>query len=228
MDKNLSGTRLDNPAKRNLELALPIHHSPADWDYQPARGFHLSALQKISSPTALCRPVDGTQGTLGWVFLKELISGNLSEGRITTHFRINPLVDKFWRIYFRTQAKPTTDSPLNSYFIFYTSTGDSVWKRVNGVDTNLFAGTPHTSWAADTWYQIRLTWYLWLTETLEPILRILFDLWEAGAWTNLINFDIANPLWQDTPTNLIGFKNPGDAAAKRFWIDDTVIYRRSA
>jgi hypothetical protein len=212
--------------RRTLVIASRVHHSPEDWDYQAGKEFHLSAVRYISSPTALCLPVSLGGGGDGWVFLKEAVSGNLTEGRIINNVYTTVGTGRHIIYFFRAQAEPAGDKPANCYYLDRAVTYSTLYKIVDGKATIIKSGTG-SNFIINAWNKHRLTWYIWLTETLQPVLRVIFDDWVDGAWLNQLTYDTASPLWQDTPTNLIGMAMCYSSLSTKSWVDDTEIYRRA-
>lgn len=210
-----------------MDKLIPIHHSLADWNFQAGRGFAIGNDRFISPPSALRRPTDATQGTSGNLALKEAVSGNLMDGRLTTYVLSEHAVYRSIVIFFRSQQSPHLGLPANTYR-FTASYASTILDRLTGGSQfDITTGSPPVSWDINEWHRFRFTWYTWLDANLEPILRAIIDQEVNAVWQQLLLWDIANPLWQTSPTNLIGIQLGGSHAGTQVWIDDTLVYKRA-
>lgn len=227
MERTTSPARLDSANRREMGLVVPAHHSLADWNFQAGVGFAISSARFVSSPSALRRPTDATQGSLGRFALKESISGNLLDGRFITFILFEHIALSDFRVYARSQTSPHLANPPNTYY--FTLRPDRVIfsKRVANVEGWLADGLFFPTLTINTWRRFRLTWYTWLDAALEPTLRVIAEHEQAGTWVHIFTHDIASPLWQTSLTNLTGMELMGPDDLRQNWVDDTMVYKRS-
>lgn len=217
---------LDIPNQRDMVKLIPVHHSPADWNFQSGVGFAIDAERFVSPPSALRRPTGSGQGSTGLLTLKESTSGNLKDGRLTTYrLHEHNTYGHFW-LFMRAQTQPTNELPPNCYFFYNLHSTLELWRRVWGANSGLTAIAFDPPQSINTWYRWRYTWYTWLDASLNPVLRFQAERQEAGIWKLWLQYDEPNPRWQDSAINLIGMQLGGYTAITQFWIDDTEIFTR--
>ena len=214
-----------------------IKHSLSDWNF-PSGSLELTALHVISSPTAIRAHTDRTAGYT-WVFLKPSLAPCLTQGRIVSWMWHRSGSSAFPKWAFRAQDLPpgqgaTDNNPANCYQVNIDWSGIAtrifIGYWLDGVWTQLWSGES-ADWASVylTWSKWRVTWYEYVTDTLESYLRIVVEYFEDGAWHEATHFDDNNNRWSGSPANRVGFCLFGLNVADDWYdiLDDTEIWEKS-
>jgi len=151
----------------------------------------------------------------------------LTDGRISTYILREAAGLSQVFVYFRAQTQPYLGLPDNCYFVELSPAFHRLTRRLAASNLVLKEGATPSTPPILTWWRERVTWYTWLDASLEAILRVITDRWYNSTWTNVITWDIANPLWQTAPQNYLGFSMGGTDASNQMWIDDTLVYKRA-
>lgn len=211
-----------------LFLPTAKKHSLEDWDYHNPGNFQIYPTGSGPSPGAAICNRQEDQGYINPSFyLKESFSPDIPEGQIYNwaYFQ-NPGPDHL-RFLFRVQALPTNWHPSNCYECRMGATNWYIYKHVAGVETQLHLQALNNGIPFGAWVRFRLSFWVYYTELLAPILRCHLEQYIAGEWTEEGIYDIINPLWTTSGQNRIGLMMRAKYPDVSAWYDDTEIWKAS-
>ncbi|MBA7659313.1 hypothetical protein ES703_67290 [subsurface metagenome] len=204
-----------------------IHHSLADWTFDPDGNFYIDNSQYVSPPTSLACPHTGGGSVGAWFFLKPALGANIPEGILATYERYLYTTPREVKFFFRSQALPINSRPANTYLFSLLRTTCSLQQWVDNVGINLKIEDLSYTRTSNTWFHHRLTFYTWLNVSLRTVLTVIFETEIGGSWVQQLTHDIIDPLWQGSPTNRVGFAVHGSLLIFRHWVDDTEVWRKT-
>lgn len=210
-----------------MDTLIPVHHSLTDWLFETGKNWFISTVKFVSSPSSLARPNAFYTTIDGHFALKEAVSGNLKDGRAITYFHAERTDIRQLRCIVRAQTSPHLGMPSNCYMFTATQAVGRLTRVVSGSSNTLKEVATPFVWNINTWYRFRFTWYTFFSPSLETTLRLIIEYELAGTWTPWLSYDEANPQWEASATNLLGFwSSNGNTDSRTFW-DDTLVYKRA-
>ena len=199
-----------------------------DWTFQTSALYYAGGAPVISAPTTIARPQAAAGFEPGYVSLKQSVGGDLREGRIISHVLSFDWNSKFHRCYFLAQTDPALGIPANALIWHANVLRGKFIKRVAGVETDL---TIETSWTAHVsgYFGYKISWFNYLSSGMANVQRVIIESAGDGYGTvNTLSVDLDPPLFQASSSNWIGFALWSLTNAKRFQMDNTTVYRRTA
>lgn len=203
---------MDERIERAAPLSLPSHHSQSDWDFANVNWLLDENIYPTEAPS-----IRGT--TPACVMLvKDATSGALSDGRVVSwvYADITSVLTVF---FFRNQIADGGAAATNTYMIYIGETAILLYYYLNG-KASLVESKGHTwSWAADTWYKVRVTWW-----SAGGSIFVRMERWNGDSWERLggdadTDFADANDRWKDNAVNRIGI-----SVCQNRWYDDLEVW----
>lgn len=226
MDITTNHPKLGKLNNRAMDKLIPIHHSLVDWDFQSPHNYYIGVLFKVSPPTALACPNVHNVPVDRYVYLKEAISGILTDGRFTTYTLSRPGIGSalYWWCFFR-QPMPLTQYGTGGYALSFQYNQYRLYKaavliQTQGIVPNL---------AYDIWYRWRISFWTYIDSLLNQLLRVTVELDRGTGFEELGFWDDTSPINQSPPNNRIGFSLYGryqQTGQGTCWIDDTEVFAR--
>lgn len=202
-----------------------IKHSLADWDFRSPTNWVITTAYYVSSPSSLkLGTVDGW--LIGWGYLKTPLGACITNGRFVIQRRPAQGLDQDIDVCYRVQAKPTNRLPADCYYWNIQNTNCALRRRVAGVNTGLGGGAYPNPFPSTGWCRFRITWYEYISATLQKTLRHILDIEVSGAWVQQFLVDDTVNKWFDSLTNRIGFStNAGGTYNPHLCLDNTEIWK---
>jgi len=206
-----------------MNLYLPKHHSLGDWEFEAGNEYFLSDEQYLSAPKALCSPLNITGVHNYYVYLKESVIKNLPNGQFITGFRYHSAIQPI-NIFFRQQP-PLIHTPNQNGYYIYARFQFNTWailKYVGGIGGIEYPGVLAVC-PVDQWHQLKVEFYEYVDENLDPIFHIELFLFYDGDWQSQGYWEDSDPTFGDSDVNRIGFSLYGHDIGSRHWADNTEI-----
>lgn len=202
-------------------LAVPGHHSVADWDFEAGTAFTLSPAQYVSPPSSLY--LYGTTPSMtGRTILCRLPSCQVvAEGEVRSWFRASQTL-RGLNIYFRSQAVLGVANENNCYKMSLRSTFAYFYYNP-GFSSFLLNSIPIT-FSDNTWVHWRVVFWNGIEPGVGPALAV--DLYEevAGLWVKrgATFYHTVND-WKDSATNRLGI-GCTEYINQSYYFDDTELW----
>ena len=203
---------LDQRVERALAAKGRTHFSRTDWDFADSNWTLDETIYHAAAPS-----LRGTS-TGKPALIKNATTGALSDGRLIAWLR-SGVATYLPAIWFRNQQADGGASYSNTYLIYIYNAKIEFYYYLAG-GGNLIDTHAHTwSWAAATWYKIRITWW-----SSADILWVRVERWDGDAWVTLggaadVDFQDPDDRWKDETVNRCGFQY-----YSQWWVDDVEVW----
>ncbi|MBA7669720.1 hypothetical protein ES703_77853 [subsurface metagenome] len=199
-------------------LYLPKeHHSAFDWDMATAL-WALDPLLYVSPPS--CIRYWETIGMNSIQLCKHAGTIKLPEGRIITQNQASH-TSNYLYLTFRNTAPPGSVDLDNCYYLSlrFNLTTMRLYERVAGVNSRYW-DNPRPALQKDTWYKMRLSWWLeW------GILQVRLERWDTDHWLqDGIDITVADPLYGEEDNQRCGIGSDCYSPSYPHFFDDTEIW----
>jgi hypothetical protein len=215
-----------------IELERIKHHSTSDWQFSSSN-WTLDTGTYISAPSSLKWTASQV-----WTILKQSVAGGpIAEGRIVTWYRFaNGAGGLQWGVPFNFRNQTTDGGSILWQFYDLALYGSVIAAgkpqdqasagRVTSSNarTNLGTKTISPSLNPNTWYKLRVAW--WVS---AGVLMIRLEYFDGTDWVKLCDdwADSTNQ-WATSTTNRVSVGGVAcNASPNNTWFDDTEIWARS-
>lgn len=211
---------MKNPA---LGIAPKGHHSVTDFSWFNQSYMILDSGQYVSSPTSLTVPGYQDPAKIAVALLDYPGTVGIPYGRVSTWLRMNHAYS-YPDIYWRNQDSPPVYIPQNSYCLTVYQTGWVVRRKTPGFYFTIGSGSWGGTWALNTWYQIRVSFWPKLVPPNPDQQYIKVEKEDAGIWTQYGSTltDTGNT-WVSSLTSRMGV-GVYNWKGYQCWFDDTTFY----
>ncbi len=201
-----------------------IHHSISDWEFSATPSLYINDQIYVSPPSCLCT-VTRESGTYSPRFyLSDALAHCVPEGKLVTYHQFSKLSFNDITVIFRGQTAPVDDFPDDCYWLRWYETKGSLYRREASINTNLVEGNIEPPLSVNTWHHHRVTWYEYISEMLEHLFRIEYEIYRGGDWQEIFHYDDPLNKWAASSVNRFGLGTTAYIDPYRNAIDDTEIW----
>ena len=204
-----------------------IHHSLADWEFEPNHRYYITADYSISSPSSLATPTPAGANYYYYCYLKYELAHNVPNGRFIAYFRQQEAWLLF-RIFFRQQTPLHHLGNQNGYVLIYApgDPGVQIFRYIAAVQT--YIGHINVPlYDRNTWRKLKFDFYQYITGAPMTTLRIEIFQEIAGAWVSQGYVEDGVNAFANSPENRIGFALWGPDPPYPSLIDDIEIWKQA-
>jgi len=210
-----------------MDKLKTLHHSLADWTFQPDHHYFLDVTQYVSSPSSLCTPLPLDYYPMFYVFLNEAVSGAVNDGKFITLTKVGRLSHDLY-VWFR-QTNDLSSCEFAGFGDGYLAR----WNRFNnrigiyraGIVLSWLTGVPNP--AVNQWHAFKVLWYSYINPNLDRVVRIWCYVKVNADWYDCGYCEDSNPLHEGDPVNRVGFAIGGPSHLSHCWADDTEIWTKA-